>query len=75
MENDNEDPITKIPKDEFNKLCSQMISEVTGVNIRDNIDYDDPAVEYINPDINNKNRRMLNKNLTKDKTNTFYLLK
>lgn len=66
----NDDPISNLSKDEFNKLCTQTLTDITGVTINDNMNYDDPAVEYLNPDINNKNR-----NVTRKKINTIHLLK
>lgn len=62
------DELASIPTNTFNELCSQLISDNTGVYIAMN--HDDPAIEYMNPDINNKKREK-----SKKIPNTIQLLK
>lgn len=68
MNNNDNEQITQLSKEEFNKLCTQTLTDITGVSISNELDYDDPAMEFIHPDINNKKRTLVKKN-------TLHLLK
>ena len=63
------EPIVNLSEEQFNAFCIKLISDNTGINIDVNYN-DDPGVEFLNPDINNKKRER-----NKANANTFQLLK